>query len=176
MDKKEEMERIAKPGDIIRTLEDIEWTDYENRDHYVPAGTEAEVIKVIPEIDSWEVRDVKKGSKEPVFLVERGEFTTIKREHESREEGEMTAREMLREVRDVLSGRSPMQYVVFRRVGRRWKRIDWGLGIPLRENYPVDALIFRHDRNTCTLEEAKREVERELKEAWFRELEEPEWY
>jgi hypothetical protein len=79
MDKKEEMERIAKPGDIIRILEDIEWTDYENRDHYVPAGTEAVVIAVIPEIESWEVRDIRKRSREPTFLVERGEFEVIER-------------------------------------------------------------------------------------------------
>jgi hypothetical protein len=80
MDKKEEMERIAKVGDIIRTTKDIRWTDYENRDHYVPSGTDAEVIKVIPEIDSWEVQ-ARKRSREPVFLVERGEFTVIKIKH-----------------------------------------------------------------------------------------------
>jgi Fe-S-cluster containining protein len=77
---------------------------------------------------------------------------------------EMTKKEMIRKVRDVIEGNTAMQYAVFRRKGRRWHLVDWGLGIPLRENYPSDCLIFRHDRNECTIEEAKREVERELRE------------
>jgi hypothetical protein len=75
----------------------------------------------------------------------------------------MTKDQMIREVRDVVCGQSPMQYAVYRREGKRWHRIDWGIGQPLRENYPSDALIFQHDRNKCRLLDASEIVEQEIK-------------
>ena len=87
----------------------------------------------------------------------------------------MTKKEMIRKVRDVIVGNTAMQYAVFRKKGRRWYQVDCGLGIPLRENYPPDCLIFRHDRNECTIDEAKYEVEREISERDFRMMPEPEW-
>jgi len=73
----------------------------------------------------------------------------------------MNKREIIKEIRDVVEGRSGYQYisVAKKTEGKGWEITGGGLGWPVMENFGAEDMIFRHDRNSCTLHEAECELD-----------------
>ena len=70
--------------------------------------------------------------------------------------------ELLREIRDVLCGRHGHTWLAVAREGQGWKIAGSGIGKIYRASFEPGTLFFHHDRNTCILFEAGRELEAEI--------------
>ncbi|MDI6886969.1 MAG: hypothetical protein QMD22_11665 [archaeon] len=79
----------------------------------------------------------------------------------------MKKKDMLKRIRDVLQG-CDEQWIAVAKKGRSWVIVGSGLGVPLRENFDDADLLFKHDRNECTLAEAEEAFESELIAAEYR--------
>jgi len=62
---------------------------------------------------------------------------------------------IIKEIRDVVEGNSACEYIAVDKRGRGYELKACGLGRPVRENFGVGDMLFRHTRNSCTLSEAE---------------------
>ena len=87
----------------------------------------------------------------------------------------MNKREIIKEIRDVVSGNSKYQYIAISKREKGYEIVEKGLsnlGPPLLsnrsrlllENFNEDDMLFRHTRNFCTLREAEKLLEAKIKE------------
>ena len=76
----------------------------------------------------------------------------------------MNKKEIVRQIRDVVKGSSPFDYIVVNIGERSWKIVDKGIGKPSEKNDNGEDILFCHDRNNCTFKEAEYLLDSKIRE------------